>query len=64
MSIEAKKRGPIKRAKLERNESDRKKPQEIREEDIQRAENETTKNVIQVCMRDHFAFLLFDAWPA
>uniref|UniRef100_D8QC04 Non-structural maintenance of chromosomes element 4 n=1 Tax=Schizophyllum commune (strain H4-8 / FGSC 9210) TaxID=578458 RepID=D8QC04_SCHCM len=48
LSIEAKKRGPIKRAKLERNESDRKKPQEIREEDIQRAENETTKNVIQV----------------
>ncbi|KAL1741860.1 Nse4 C-terminal-domain-containing protein [Schizophyllum fasciatum] len=47
LSIEAKKRGPIKRAKLERNESDRKKPQEIREEDIQRAENETTKNVIQ-----------------
>ncbi|KAL1726792.1 binding domain of Nse4/EID3 to Nse3-MAGE-domain-containing protein, partial [Schizophyllum commune] len=48
LSIEAKKRGPIKRAKLERNESDRKKPQEIREEDIQRAENETTKNVIQL----------------
>ncbi|TRM70005.1 Nse4 C-terminal-domain-containing protein [Schizophyllum amplum] len=48
LSIEQKKRAPIKRAKLERNEADRKKPQEIREEDIQRAENETTKNVIQL----------------
>ena len=38
-----------KRAKLEKHKEDEKKPQEIREEDIARSENETTKNVAQVC---------------
>ncbi|OSC98648.1 hypothetical protein PYCCODRAFT_1417575 [Trametes coccinea BRFM310] len=45
LSIEPKKRAAAKRAKLEKNKEDMKKPQEIREEDITRSENETTKNV-------------------
>ncbi|KAI3619818.1 nuclear protein qri2 [Moniliophthora roreri] len=45
LSIEQKKRATVKRAKLEKNDVDAKKPQEIKEEDISRAENETTKNV-------------------
>ncbi|ESK86219.1 nuclear protein qri2 [Moniliophthora roreri MCA 2997] len=45
LSIEQKKRVTVKRAKLEKNDVDAKKPQEIKEEDISRAENETTKNV-------------------
>ncbi|KAI0631545.1 Nse4 C-terminal-domain-containing protein [Trametes polyzona] len=45
LSIEAKKRTVAKRAKLEKNKEDLKKPQEVTEEDITRSENETTKNV-------------------
>ncbi|TFK94530.1 hypothetical protein K466DRAFT_509497 [Polyporus arcularius HHB13444] len=45
LSIEQKKRNIGKRARLEKNKDDMKKPQEIREEDITRSENETTKNV-------------------
>ncbi|KIY67157.1 hypothetical protein CYLTODRAFT_376616 [Cylindrobasidium torrendii FP15055 ss-10] len=45
LSLEAKKRAQTQRAKLEINKADMRKPQEIREEDIARSENETTKNV-------------------
>ncbi|TFK54076.1 hypothetical protein OE88DRAFT_1717389 [Heliocybe sulcata] len=48
LSIEAKKRNISKRAKLEKNEEDRAKPQQINEEDITRSENETTKNVVAI----------------
>lgn len=50
LSIEQKKRNTVKRAKLEKNKADEKKPQEITEDDITRSENETTKNVIVVCL--------------
>ncbi|KAI0684484.1 Nse4 C-terminal-domain-containing protein [Cytidiella melzeri] len=45
LSIETKKRNVTKRAKLEKNIEDQKKPQNITEDDIQRSEHETTKNV-------------------
>lgn len=47
----------MKRAKLEKNKDDEQKPQELKEEDIQRSENETTKNVavVRLC---HFHPLL------
>ncbi|KAI0919751.1 hypothetical protein AcW1_003083 [Taiwanofungus camphoratus] len=45
LSIEQKKRNVVKRAKLEKNKQDERKPQEITEDDITRSENETTKNV-------------------
>ncbi|KAG6850420.1 hypothetical protein H0H93_013645 [Arthromyces matolae] len=48
LSMEAKKRAANKRAKLEKNQEDLRKPQELKEEDIQRSENETTKNVAQL----------------
>ena len=48
LSIEQKKRAQGKRAKLEKNKEDLKKPQEITEEDITRSDNETTKNVATV----------------
>jgi hypothetical protein len=49
LSIEQKLRASNKqRAKFEKNEKDQTKPQELREEDIERAENETTKNVATV----------------
>ena len=54
LSIEQKKRHIGKRARLEKNKEDMKKPQEIREEDITRSENETTKNVASVsCFVPH-----------
>jgi hypothetical protein len=37
-----------KRARFEKNKEDERKPQELREEDIARSENETTKHVIDV----------------
>jgi hypothetical protein len=37
-----------KRARFEKNKEDERKPQELREDDIARSENETTKNVIDV----------------
>ena len=53
LSIEQKKRNAAKRAKLEKNKEDMKKPQEITEDDITRSENETTKNVatVRACVR-------------
>ncbi|KAJ8455407.1 hypothetical protein ONZ45_g18956 [Pleurotus djamor] len=45
LSIEQKKRAAVKRAKLEKNEQDLRRPQELKEEDISRSPNETTKNV-------------------
>ncbi|KAK2463185.1 hypothetical protein APHAL10511_004840 [Amanita phalloides] len=46
LSLEQKKRIIGKRAKLEKNKEDEKKPQELNEEDISRSQNETTKNVL------------------
>ncbi|KAI0364647.1 hypothetical protein BV20DRAFT_974214 [Pilatotrama ljubarskyi] len=48
LSIEPKKRNAVKRARLEKNKEDMKKPQEITEDDITRSENETTKNVATI----------------
>ena len=48
LAVEQKKRVVGKRARFEKNEEDERKPQELREEDIARSENETTKNVIDV----------------
>lgn len=45
LSIEQKKRPAMKRSKLEKNKEDQRKPQELKEEDITRSQNETTKNV-------------------
>ncbi|KAJ6500013.1 Nse4 C-terminal-domain-containing protein [Mycena vitilis] len=45
LSIEQKKRTFAKRAKFEKDKADERKPQELKEEDIARSENETTKNV-------------------
>ncbi|KAG5648542.1 hypothetical protein DXG03_003153 [Asterophora parasitica] len=45
LSIEPKKRAVVKRAKLEKNKDELRKPQELKEEDISRSQNETTKNV-------------------
>ncbi|KAJ7594406.1 Nse4 C-terminal-domain-containing protein [Mycena floridula] len=45
LSIEQKKRTVTKRAKLEKNKDEMRKPQELKEEDIARSENETSKNV-------------------
>ncbi|KAI0062919.1 hypothetical protein BV25DRAFT_1870107 [Artomyces pyxidatus] len=48
LSVEQKKRNVGKRAKLEKNKADERKPQELREEDIARSENETTKHVLTI----------------
>jgi hypothetical protein len=49
LAIQPKTRAQVKRtAKLQKDDREKTKPQEIREEDIQRSENETTKNVAQV----------------
>ncbi|KAK0461991.1 Nse4 C-terminal-domain-containing protein, partial [Desarmillaria tabescens] len=45
LSIEVKKRS-AKRARLEKNKEDQRRPQELQEADIVRSDNETTKNVI------------------
>ncbi|KDR75773.1 hypothetical protein GALMADRAFT_68194 [Galerina marginata CBS 339.88] len=45
LSIEQKKRAVTKRSKLEKNKEDERRPQELKEEDISRSQNETTKNV-------------------
>ncbi|EAU91422.2 Smc5-6 complex non-SMC subunit Nse4 [Coprinopsis cinerea okayama7 len=45
LSLEQKKRANMKREKHEKNTAEEVKPQELKEEDIQRSENETTKNV-------------------
>jgi hypothetical protein len=46
--VEQKKRAVGKRSKFEKNKDDERRPQELREEDIARSENETTKHVIDV----------------
>ncbi|KAK1224592.1 hypothetical protein PQX77_012487 [Marasmius sp. AFHP31] len=51
LSVEQKKRAAVKRAKLEKNKADEKQPQELKEEDIARSENETTKNVQTISKR-------------
>ncbi|EIW82702.1 hypothetical protein CONPUDRAFT_100999 [Coniophora puteana RWD-64-598 SS2] len=56
LSVEQKKRGPIKRARLEKEAEEEKKPQAITEEDIQRSENETSKNVAAVRPAFPFSF--------
>jgi hypothetical protein len=38
----------VKRAKLEKNKDEETKPQELKEADIARSQNETTKNVVAV----------------
>jgi len=48
LAVEQKKRVVGKRAKFEKNKADEQRPQELREEDIARSENETTKHVIDV----------------
>ncbi|KAJ7613750.1 Nse4 C-terminal-domain-containing protein [Mycena polygramma] len=48
LSMEQKQRAPRRHARLEKNKNDERRPQEIREEDIARSENETTKNVAMV----------------
>lgn len=48
LAVEQKKRAVGKRARFEKNEEDERRPQELREEDIARSENETTKNVIDI----------------
>ncbi|KAG8213635.1 Nse4 C-terminal-domain-containing protein [Butyriboletus roseoflavus] len=48
LSTEQKKRGPIKRQKQEKAQAEERRPQEIKEEDIKRSDNETTKNVLKI----------------
>lgn len=48
----------MKRAKLEKNKQDERKPQEITEDDITRSENETTKNVAAVSTYSPCKFFL------
>jgi len=48
LAVEQKKRVVGKRAKFEKNKADEQRPQELREEDIARSENETTKHVIDI----------------
>ncbi|KAH9978578.1 Nse4 C-terminal-domain-containing protein [Lactifluus volemus] len=48
LAVEQKKRVVGKRARLEKNQADERRPQELREEDIARSENETTKHVIDI----------------
>ncbi|GLB37537.1 putative binding domain of Nse4/EID3 to Nse3-MAGE [Lyophyllum shimeji] len=45
LSIEQKKRAASKRATIEKNKEELRKPQELKEADISRSQNETTKNV-------------------
>lgn len=51
LSLEQKKRLHVQRQKAEKNDAEAKAPQQLKEEDIQRSENETTKNVIEVSVR-------------
>jgi len=52
LAVEQKKRAVGKRARFEKNKADEQKPQELREEDIARSENETTKHVIDVSTKN------------
>jgi hypothetical protein len=55
LSIEQKKRAHTQRQRAEKNNAEVKAPQQLKEEDIQRSENETVKNVAHVSF--HFARL-------
>ena len=57
LAVEQKKRAVGKRSRFEKNKEDERKPQELREEDIARSENETTKHVIDVSSRSLPPFL-------
>ncbi|KAI0266829.1 Nse4 C-terminal-domain-containing protein [Gloeopeniophorella convolvens] len=48
LAVEQKRRVVGKRARFEKNKADERRPQEIREEDIARSENETTKHVLDI----------------
>jgi len=48
LSIEQKRRVPVKRQKQEKVQEEERRPQEIKEEDIKRSDNETSKNVLIV----------------
>ncbi|KIJ19025.1 hypothetical protein PAXINDRAFT_166918 [Paxillus involutus ATCC 200175] len=48
LSIEQKKRAPIKRQKQDKVQEEQRRPQEIKEEDIKRSDNETTLNVLKI----------------
>ncbi|KAJ3534926.1 hypothetical protein NMY22_g6711 [Coprinellus aureogranulatus] len=48
LSLEQKKRPHVQRQKAEKNNEEAKAPQQLKEEDIQRSENETTKNVAEI----------------
>ncbi|KAJ2916752.1 hypothetical protein MD484_g3670, partial [Candolleomyces efflorescens] len=48
LSFEQKKRVIAKRSKQEKSNEEARRPQELKEEDIQRSENETVKNVAQI----------------
>jgi hypothetical protein len=65
LAVEQKKRAVGKRAKFEKNKADERRPQELREEDIARSENETTKHVIDVSIsaapNQSFVYFLFAA---
>ncbi|KII93112.1 hypothetical protein PLICRDRAFT_170895 [Plicaturopsis crispa FD-325 SS-3] len=51
LSLERKARAPMKRSRLDKDKADQTRPQDLRAEDIHRAENETTKNVIAIISR-------------
>ncbi|KAF8556101.1 hypothetical protein OG21DRAFT_1459890 [Imleria badia] len=48
LALEQKKRGPVKRQKQDQVQEEERRPQEIKEEDIKRSDNETTKNVLKI----------------
>ncbi|KAJ2925138.1 hypothetical protein H1R20_g11961, partial [Candolleomyces eurysporus] len=48
LSLEQKKRVIARRARQEKSNEEARRPQELKEEDIQRSENETVKNVAQI----------------
>jgi hypothetical protein len=56
LAVEQKKRVVGKRAKFEKNKADERRPQELREEDIARSENETTKHVLDVSPSPSFLY--------
>ncbi|KAI9509713.1 Nse4 C-terminal-domain-containing protein [Russula earlei] len=58
LAVEQKKRVVGQRARLEKNKDDERRPQEVREEDIARSENETTKHVIDNGPVNLFRFVI------
>ena len=59
LAVEQKKRVVGKRARFEKNKADERRPQELREEDIARSENETTKHVIDVSPHPQLILTLY-----